>query len=243
MSMPLFKRIIDDAKTIPQIAEVAFAGLAEPLLDGKLVERIRYTKQSRPDWRLEMYTNGFLMTPAKFEAIKAAGMDICNFSLNAVNAEQHEQQMGVKGKYELVCANADYAIANQGTMHIDVRAVVHSDVFTLQNARDFIKRWGVINLGGHGRLISERNWAGENRTVVAFDPNECCLRALQQISVHRDGRVNLCCLDPRGVYSFGDLKTQTIREIYNGSKYLEFREMHRDNQAAKHPLCKVCSRV
>jgi len=241
--MELFRKIADDAATIPQITEVAFAGLAEPLLDRHLLERITYVRKVSPEKRIEMYTNGVLLTPERFEALKSAGLHIIVISLNAASAEQHERLMGLKGKYDLVCANADYAIAHRGSMYVDVRAVVGGDDFTLEDARAFIKRWGAVPLGGHGKLISERNWAGENRTVVDFDPNECCKRALEQISVHRDGRVNLCCYDPRSVYSFGDLKTQTLREVYNSAKYVQFREWHRDNEAAKHPLCAVCSRV
>ncbi len=108
---------------------------------------------------------------------------------------------------------------------------------------DFVRRWGAVQFGGNGKLISERNWAGGNRTVVEFDPNSTCIRALQQIAVHRDGRVLLCCYDPLAQYPFGDLTTQSIREVYNSDPYIQFREWHRDNQAAKHPLCAKCTRV
>ena len=244
MPMDLYRKIIDDAATIPQINEIAFAGLAEPLMDPYIVERIKYAKHVSPEKRTEMYTNGVRLTPARFDEIKAAGLDVLVFSLNAANAEQHQAIMGLKGKYDLVCEHIEYAIKNKGDMkHIDARAVVTGDTFTFQDGRDFLRRWGVTNLGGYGKLISERNWAGENRTTAEFDPNSCCKRALEQISVHRDGRVNLCCYDPLNKYPFGDLKTQTIREIYNSEGYVEFREWHRDNQAAKHPLCAVCTRV
>lgn len=244
MPMPLFEKIIDEASTIPQINEITFAGLAEPMMDPFIIERIKYAKAICPDKRTDMYTNGVRLTPEKFEAVKAAGLDVLVFSLNATNAEQHEKIMGLKSKYDLVCGHIDYAIAHQGTMtHIDARAVVTEDTFTYDDGRDFLRRWGVTNLGGYGKLISERNWAGENRTTSPFDSNSCCKRALEQISVHRDGRVNLCCYDPLNKYPFGDLKMQTIREIYNSAGYVEFREWHRDNQAAKHPLCAVCTRV
>ena len=242
--MPLFKKIIDDAVPLAPITQVAFAGLAEPLIDPMIVERIAYTKQSRPDWRLEMYTNGVFLTPDKFEALKSAGLDIIVISLNAANAEQHERIMGLKGKYGLVCANADYAIEHRGSMYLDVRAVADGETFAVEDARVFLKRWGSIILGGHGKLIGEMNWANQlYRTISPFDPNSCCKRALEQFSIHHDGRVNLCCLDPMSKYSWGDMKTQTIREVYNQAGYVEFREWHRDNQAAKHELCRICTRV
>lgn len=244
MPMDLYRKIVDDAATISQITQVAYAGLAEPLLDPCIVARVAYARQRRLDWRLEMYTNGVSLTPARFEQLKAAGLDIIVVSLNAASAEQHERIMGLKGKYDLVCSHADYAIANRGGMHVEVRAVATGDTFDTADAQAFVRRWGAVQFGGHGKLIGEMNWGGAlGRTTSPFDPNSCCKRALDQIAVHRDGRVLLCCLDALGKYPWGDMKTQTIREVYNAAGYVEFREWHRDNQAAKHALCKVCTRV
>lgn len=121
MPMDLYRKIVDDAATISQITQVAYAGLAEPLLDPCIVARVAYARQHRPDWRLEMYTNGVSLTPARFEQLKAAGLDIIVVSLNAASAEQHERIMGLKGKYDQVCSHADYAIANRGGMHVEVQ--------------------------------------------------------------------------------------------------------------------------
>lgn len=241
--MDLFTKIIDEAATIPQINEVAFAGLAEPLLDPFLMDRLAYTRKAGPTWRLSMYTNGFMLTPEKFDALKAIGLDVLIVSLNAVNAEQHANAMGVKGKFERVCAAIDYAILHRGTMHLSVRAVATAGTFTFEDGRTFLKRWGTMPLGGYGKVLAEHNWASGNRTVVAFDPNETCHRALEQISVSRKGHVNLCCVDVYTKHGFGDLNTQTIREIYNSPEYVAFRELHVASQAAKHPLCAVCTRV
>ena len=243
MPMDLYHKIINEAKDLAPITEIAFAGLGEPLLDPHIIERITYAKKARPEWRLEMYTNGVYLYPAVVDALKSAGLDILVISLNAVSAAQHRSIMGLVDKFDRVCRHADYARSCDG-IRVEVRAVVTGDTFTQADAQTFIGRWGAVQFGGHGKLILEMNWAGAlGRTITPFDPNSCCKRALEQISVHRDGRVNLCCLDPLGKYSWGDLKTQTIREIYNAAGYVEFREWHRDNQAARHPLCKVCTRI
>jgi len=100
-------------------------------------------------------------------------------------------------------------------------------------------------LGGYGVCVLERNWADQlGRTIdKKFDPNSCCFRALEQISILSDGRVTMCCFDPLDKFPLGDLKKQGIREIYNSDKYTQFRVDHYENRAAKYDLCRDCTRV
>ena len=244
MKMALFKKIIDEAATIPQIDVLVYSGLSETLLDPFFTERVAYAHQTNPKWRQELYTTGVLLTPEKFEELKAAGLTGVCISLNSVNASQHEAIMGLHNKFDTVCSNIEYAIAYKGNMHVDVRAVYTQDSFTMDDVLAFYKRWGHASLGGYGKVNQEMNWANQlGRTIVPFDPNEACIRALGRITVYWDGHVPLCCLDLMVKYPFGDLNTQTLREVYNSDKYTTFREWHRDNQAAKHPACAVCTRA
>lgn len=248
MDWPLSEKIIRDAATIPLIEGIAFSGLSEPLTDKLLERRMALAAELRPDWYLELYTNGTLLSPTRFESLKAAGLTCLSISLNAVTSAQHEKIMGLKNKFQTVCENARYAKANRvgSNMRLLVKAVVSYDHFTMADANIFRAVWGVIDEGdGVGAVVMEGNWAGENRLIKerTTDFNATCNRALNQISVHPDGRVGLCCLDPLVKHQMGDLKTQTIREIYNAAGYLEFREWHRDNVAAKHPMCAKCARI
>jgi molybdenum cofactor biosynthesis enzyme MoaA len=244
MNLGLYKKIIDEAATIPQIDVLVFSGLSETLLDPLFTARVAYAHAAKPTWRQELYTTGVLLTPEVFEKLKKAGLTAVMISLNAVRPEQHESIMGLKGQFELVCDNIKYAIEHKDQMHVDVRAVYSKDDFTMEDVMAFYKRWGHASLGGYGKVNQEMNWADQlGRTISTFDPNESCIRALGRITVYWDGRVPLCCLDLLVKHPFGDLKTQTIREIYNSEAYTKFRELHRDNKAAQHPACAVCTRA
>lgn len=247
MDWDLYEKIIREAVNYyPNIDSVAFSGLQEPLTDKLLERRIALIKELKPEFFVEMYTNGALLNPKRFDSLKEAGLDCLSVSLNAVTAAQHEQIMGLKGKFQTVCENVRYARANRGPMRMLVKAVVSNDYFTIHDANIFRTIWGVIDEGdGIGQVVLEMNWAGENRLIDGrvLDPNSTCTRALAQISIHPDGRVGLCCLDPTVNYPFGDLKTQTLKEIYNSAGYVEFREWHRDEVAAKHPACATCTRI
>lgn len=251
MSMDLYRRIIDDAASIPQIDSVAFSALGEPSLDRFLVERVAYARKMRPDWTpFEVYTNGTNMTPAKFDALRDAGVDSVTFSVNAVNPKQHEEIMGLKGMFGKVVANARYATENhQGKVDVLVKAVRDDKHFTMEDQVRFYLTWGMRLrpdlMPGHGQVVWMCNWAGEIPLVDGrvIEPNSSCGRALQQLSVLWDGKVTMCCFDPLNTFPLGDLSKQTIREVYNSEKYVTFREDHDNNQAAKYELCAKCTRV
>ena len=251
MSMDLYKKIIDDAATIPQIDSIAFSALGEPLLDRFLVERVKYARKMRPDWTpFEVYTNGVALTPAKFEALKDAGIDSLTISLNAVSPKQHEEIMGLKDKFGQVVANAKYATTHHdGKVDVLVKAVRDDKHFTMEDQIRFYLTWGMRLrpdlMPGHGQIVWMCNWAGGVPLVEGreIDPDSTCGRALQQLSILWDGKVTMCCYDPLNTFPLGDLNKQSIREVYNAEKYVTFREDHNENRASKYELCKGCTRV
>lgn len=243
MSMSLYKKILDEAAGIDLITQVCITGLGEPTLDRFLVDRVKYAREKKPEAIIDVFSNGVYMTPAKFDALKDAGVSSVQISLNAVTGEQHEQIMGLRGKFDKVCEHIDYAIANRGGVNVEVRAVISGDAFTRSDGYDFYDRWGVRGQGGHGALICEGNWAGDNRTMRQFDPKEPCHRALGQIYIMYDGRVTTCCFDPTGTQTFGDLSKQTLREVYSATPYVLFREAHNDGRAEDYAICKGCTRI
>jgi radical SAM protein with 4Fe4S-binding SPASM domain len=251
MSMDLYRRIIDDAAGIPEIDSIAFSALGEPSLDRFLVERVAYARKARPDWTpFEVYTNGTNMTPAKFDALRDAGMDSITFSLNAVSQEQHEKIMGLKGQFAKVVMNARHAILNhQGKVDVLVKAVRDDKHFTMEDQIRFYLTWGMRLrpdlMPGHGQIVWMCNWAGSIPLVEGrvIDPNSTCGRALQQLSVLWDGKVTMCCYDPLNTFPLGDLSKQTIKEVYNADKYVNFRLAHFEERAAEYDLCKGCTRV
>lgn len=244
MTMELFRKIMDEAAAIPLISQVCLTGLGEPSLDPHLIERIVYARSSKPNAFIDLFTNGVFMTPKLFDRVHAAGLSSIQFSLNATYAEQHEALMGLKDKFTTVCANISYAIRHRGQMRVEVRAVVGPGIWGDDDYDRFYERWGHRDSGGYGQLVTEGNWKGDNRTVhKTFAPNESCSRALSQIYVTHDGKVTTCCFDPSGKQVFGDLKTQTIREVYASPVYQQFREAHFKEEADRYAICAACTRI
>lgn len=241
MDRDLYWKILQDAADVPLVTQITITGLGEPTLDPHLLWRVEQARKAKPDSRIDLFTNGVYMTPDRFDSLRNAGIDGMTFSLNAVNADQHREVMKLDGKFDTVCSNLDYALENRGSVHIEIHAVEVAG-WSKEDTVAFYRRWGHVRMGGHGQMIREGNWTDRN-TRREFKPNEYCFRATTYVYVLYDGRVSACCFDPTGKMTFGDLRTQSLREVYNSEPYVKFREAHFEDRADEYDICAKCTRI
>lgn len=249
MSMLLFRKIIDEAKTLPLIDHITFTGLGETLLDKNLIDRISYTRSRMAAIPIDIYSNGSRLTNDTVDSLAKAGLTNLYVSLNGVRKEQRQQIMFPSKPnfydYERVCEVLDYAIERYkgSSMRVIVKGIVSKDLMEVGDNDYFIKRWhGPTNEGGNAFLHLEGNWAGA-MYPVRVKPVTACTRALGQIMVLQDGRVSLCCFDGEGDVILGNLNDSTIKEVFNGDKATGIRQAHWDGRRGELDLCKTCTAI
>lgn len=236
MSDALFEKIVNDAATIPFISELSFQGLGEPTLDRKIVDRIAFAKRQRKGWITTMYTNGHSLTDYLARDLERAGLNTLYVSINASTAAGRKSVMRLDDFDQVVVATRA-AMGNSRTMKVIPKGVVGMDIFAGQEVEDFKQAWGPTAF-----LHLEGNWAGSTFDVRRAKEG-ACKRALQQIMVLWDGRVSLCCFDGEGEVIFGDLNTQTIREVYNGPEASRYREAHATGNRKGLFKCDNCTEI
>ena len=70
--------------------------------------------------------------------------------------------------------------------------------------------------------------------------NVLCSQPFRQMVVRPTGEVSLCCNDALGMCTLGDVRTQTLAEIWNSEKYQALRNEMLTNGRRNLPLCKDC---
>jgi radical SAM protein with 4Fe4S-binding SPASM domain len=239
MEPALFRKIADEVETIDLVGQMSFNGLGEPLLDPDIYDKIAYMHAKRPYIRLLLHTNGVYLTDP--QRLHDTGLTNLVVSVNAVNAEQHERLMKLKGKYELVCDNLRRARSLPGWI-VSARACYSGDNFTKDDVKKFTDQWGE-RYAIDTIFATETNWIDQNRTIQRTEwGDEGCFRALSQIYINYNGDVGMCCMDAFIKKNFGSVRRQTIREIYNSDKYVQFRLAHAENRALSVPECTGCTR-
>ena len=67
-----------------------------------------------------------------------------------------------------------------------------------------------------------------------------CSEVLAKLSINWDGTISACCSDYDNLMLAGDIKNNTLEEIWNGRKMRYYRRMLKNTRHAELPLCKNC---
>ncbi|WP_037354213.1 radical SAM/SPASM domain-containing protein [Selenomonas sp. FC4001] len=96
-----------------------------------------------------------------------------------------------------------------------------------------------VHLRDPHEILTSRGGIAPNRKSIISYPKEKCLLPFRQLIIRPDGKVSLCCNDALGKVTLGDLRNQSICEIWYGEKYKKIREcIYRGRENIC--LCKKC---
>jgi MoaA/NifB/PqqE/SkfB family radical SAM enzyme len=233
MDMALYRKVVDECAALG-ITHVRVHNYGEPFIDRQLVEKVRYAKE-RGIREVGMISNGSLITDAVARGMIEAGLDAINISVDAAGREVFEQtRVGLK--YDKVIANIERIVRLRQELGRRRPKLILS--FVRQgNSLDeqaFIEHWKTIADKVH--VTDLHNWAGTLHRES--DVNYPCYRPWLTFTVLWDGRVSLCCADFDGREILGDMRTSSIREIWNAEPYRRARRLHLESGGPD--VCRSC---
>lgn len=106
-SMPLstFEALVDDLSALPNPPAIHLGGYGEPMVHPNFLDIVRIAKEA--GLRVEMTTNGTMLTREKAEALYHLGLDELNVSIDGVTPDQYSN-IRVNGNYNRVIENVRY---------------------------------------------------------------------------------------------------------------------------------------
>jgi radical SAM protein with 4Fe4S-binding SPASM domain len=233
MDMDLYKKIVDECAALG-ITHVRVHNYGEPFLDRQLVEKVRYAK-SKGIAEVGMISNGSLITEEIARGMIDAGLDAINISVDASGKEVFEKTR-LHLKYDDVIGNIK-TLARLRKESGRRRPKLILSFVRQNNSADeqaFIDEWSTVADKVH--VTDLHNWAGTLNSHS--DVRYPCYRLWLTFTVLWDGRVSLCCADFDGRHILGDLRTQTIAQIWNSPAYRAVRKQHLDNGGPE--ICRSC---
>ena len=88
-------------------------------------------------------------------------------------------------------------------------------------------------------ILTSRGGDAPNRKEMKEFTGESCLFPFQQMIIRPDGKVSLCCNDPIGKCTMGDLNNQTMKEVWYGDEFIKARDAVRKGRE-HYQHCKYC---
>ncbi|RLA98495.1 MAG: radical SAM protein, partial [Deltaproteobacteria bacterium] len=96
MDFDLYKKCIDDITTFPDKLKILrFAGIGEPLLHKKMADMVEYAASKDVADKIEIITNGSLLTPKLSDSLISAGLSRLIVSIQGTTKEKYKEISGV----------------------------------------------------------------------------------------------------------------------------------------------------
>ena len=233
MDFDLYRKVVDEAATLG-ITHVREHNYGEPFLDKQLVEKVRYAK-SKGIAEVGMISNGSLITEEIARGMIDAGLDAINISVDAAGKEVFESTR-IHLNYDNVIDNIRTLVRLRNESKRTHPKLILSFVRQDNSADEqaFIAEWSKVADKIH--ITDLHNWAGtlNAKSNVQFP----CYRLWLTFTVLWDGRVSMCCADFDGRHIFGDLRTQTIADVWNSPLYRAARREHLESGGPG--ICRTC---
>jgi MoaA/NifB/PqqE/SkfB family radical SAM enzyme len=248
----LFKKIADDMTKFPGKVEVLrLYKDGEPLINKHLPDMIRYAKEVGAANRIDTTTNASLLTKEKSQALVDAGLDRINISVYGVSNEHYTSFSGVKLEFERVLANVRDFYEVRG--HCDMLVKINGDQLNEQEKQLFLDYFGdytekiyiehTMSCWPEFKLRGVEVNADVGIYGQAIKEVDACPYPFYSFSINSDGLVSVCFLDWARKMIVGDVKIESVPDIWGGTKMRSYRKMFLDGKRKKHSVCGNCGQM
>jgi radical SAM protein with 4Fe4S-binding SPASM domain len=245
MDLELYEDILNQCSQEPGLWRIEPFLMNEPFTDRRLVDWIAMAKQKVPHAMVTVTTNGTLVRPAVTDRLIRSGLDAIWFSFNGATKDTFETIMGCS--YDTVVANIDYLLSiRPPTLRVFTNMI--ETTIMQPEIEENIRRWISKGVGsGTSKLVNRagnvRNFEELNYRPMHNEPVRLCDLLFHKMYVLYNGDVVLCCMDWRRNVVMGNVKQQSLRNIWHGEKYTHYRRMHEEGRSRELDLCATCSYV
>lgn len=227
MAMSVYEKIIAEGRGHVEFIWLHLFG--EPLLNPNIYAMIDIAEES--GIRVGLSTNVTPLTERASRALLDSRLSLLLLCLDGATKETYEA-IRIGAKFEKVCANIRLFAEMKRNSSSRLKASLQMIGMDL-NATErelFLSDWlqsGLDSVFVKGFHV----WANQDSRLVSIGPKQeaatvgTCYEPWLGMVVLADGTVVPCCNDYSGRNRLGDLKTQTLREIWNGSEMRKLRRM------------------
>jgi MoaA/NifB/PqqE/SkfB family radical SAM enzyme len=239
MDVDLYRRIVEDCKDYVEF--IWPYGIGEPMLHPAIFEMIRITKDAGV--RTGMSTNATLLDDKRADQLLDSGLDYLILAFDGATPETYEKyRLGAafEATREKILAFLEKKRTRGSRLHVVVQMVMLEE--NVKEIREYRKLWSLPGVDEvrfkrdeirlEGSRIPGEELKGPRR-------NPCHLLWRGPLYVRYDGLAYPCCYvyDEQPV---GDLKTQSVMDVWNSPAMVKMREAHLQGDFRDYPRCVSC---
>ena len=251
MSEEVFYKILDDIR--PHKTPLRFIRWGEPFSHPNILEFFKAAKEA--DILLHVNTNGSMLPEETMDFLVDLPLDALKFSFQGVDRKSYNEMRNIDFFDELLATirklrekrgnKAFPFILTSTTVTYETNKMIEAfkaemveisdDVNVGRTNFDYLDL-NAVRLRPHEVEMLRRLKDAES--LIKVHPE--CPEVYDKLSINWDGTVSACCWDSDKEMVIGDVKEQSLTEIWNSDKLNEYRgilaEMRHDDLS----LCKDC---
>jgi len=239
MTIDMFKEIIDQVEG--SIEAITLASRGEPLLCNDIEAMLQYSAGKFLGFKIN--TNASLLTEDMAHII-LSNIDVGTvvFSLDTADPAEYEK-IRVNGSYEKVVTNISNFKLIKDKYYPSSRIVTRVSGVKLndsQNIQDMKNRWlQYVDQTGFTKYTPWQSTYTNSHT----DINSPCTELWRRMFVWQNGVINPCDYDYKSTLAMGDIRNDTISNIWRSSAYDSLRDAHNIGIRKLKEPCKRCPMI
>lgn len=122
MKPETFQLLLDQLCAFPdKIRSITFGGVGEPLMHPKLAEMVGKIKESNVTDRINLITNGLLLSKRRSAELVEAGLSSIKISLQGIDAQAYYETCGARIDFDSFLDNLDFLYQNKKQCLIGIK--------------------------------------------------------------------------------------------------------------------------
>lgn len=240
MDIEFFKSIINQLAA-GGTKELHLQGYGEPFMDKEIFDKIRFAKSVKIPYTF-MVTNASLLDDAVSEELLNTGLDKLKISFYGVDKTEYEAvHNGLS--YDDVRKNVKRLLKAKKKLRKRKPVISLKYIGKPYKFLIFASQWGLTASISYTRLHNYAYGKRFNAPKMSKKNRKCSMVNKSIMQVLWNGLVVPCCYDFDGKIDLGDLKKESVSEIWNGEKYNMFRQLHKNRDYESIPVCLNCDKL
>ncbi len=232
--------------------------VGDPLVDPKIVDKIKYSRSKKNISNILLYTNGILLDKFGFTNFLNSGLSRLAIS-TYVGSKEGYIKFYQKDQYEKVINNIVEICKKNKELNFPVLITLHlrveKDKTLWENSEGYKRILKYLDLKHIDYLTVYDSWGGKIKKEDLPDgceidtpieltkkiKNGPCFELYRRVHILPDLNVGACvCRDLENEINIGNLKKQTLKEIWKGPKLKSYRSKWKEGVLPN--VCKDCTR-
>lgn len=250
MSVETFHKTLADIAKFPNKPSLMrFCGIGDPLFNKNISEIITLASDANVIERTELITNGLLLNDRLIETfsrhlgrivISVEGLnsaDYSNFALRNIDFSIFLKNIEKFYKFPNRKCIIHIKIHNQAVLTAD-RKKLFFDTF-----RSICDEMYIENLVDLWPEVSSNLGIDAGHRFESTKPSESkvCPQIFKSLQINADGRVLPCCVDWKSINIVGDIKENSLQEIWSGKTIQDLQRKHLKGLRHTFSPCKGCN--